>query len=177
MTSRTRSSIHVAATIFALAIATTAGAQVPGPDRIEVVQTSEGPRVLLAGVGVGTAYARAVERLGGPGLVGAFFGGGPIMLRGDVDGASCSLLVQIDGLQRVQDLYLECDGGRAALQRLATRIRAALATLPRIEDARTTSYGTDDTGLVASVAILPADDHGWWARTFGPRQLRMGIRR
>jgi hypothetical protein len=158
---------------LAVAAALPAGAQVPGPEAIEVLRTEDGPRVLLAGVGPGTAWARAAERLGGPGIVAAFFGAGPIFLRGEVGGVRCAMMVSED-LGRVRDLYMECEGDAGALRRLAERYRAALSALPAEELSDGVAFGGERA--VAQVGIAPVDDDGWWARLFGPRRLRFEIR-
>ncbi len=176
MTKRTGSSVLAAAALVALGIATAAGAEVPGPDRIEVVQTADGPRALLAGVGRGTPFGEAAERLGGVGVVDAFFGGqGPIFHGGEIDGLRCGIMVVAGDASRgeaevVQDIVLECDGGRLALWRLARRYRAALASLPE----RDGWYGTYPFG--ATVRIVPAKEGAWWEELFGPQVLRVTIR-
>ncbi len=92
---------------------------------LETIWTEEGPRVLLAGVGVGTAYERAVSRLGGD-AVGRFFGTeAPLTREFRVDGIPCELLVLFDE-GRVSDMTFWCRGGREELAELGAGIAAAL---------------------------------------------------
>jgi opacity protein-like surface antigen len=180
MTKRTRPSVHAAAALAALALATAAGAQVPGPDRIEVVPSADGPRVRIAGIGRGTRFEEAAERLGGAGILNALFGGrGPIYARGELDGLQCSLAVMAGEARGgaadvVEDVMLECEGGRIALWLLARKFRAALAGLPVTEAPGTAWYGRYPLG--ATVGLVPAKDGAWWQELLGPQVLRVTIR-
>jgi hypothetical protein len=149
-------------------MASTAGAEVPGPERLEVVQTADGPRVLLAGVGCGTPFADAAARLGGGGPIHAVFGGtAPILAKGEIDGLKCSMVVAIGAAATVDEISLECEGGRLALRRLARRYRAALASLSAHEAPEGTWFGTFPLG--ALVALRPAEKGR-------PQALRVVIR-
>lgn len=175
--SKQRSSLAAAiAVVAALAVPAAAHAQVPGPDRIQVVPTDGGPKVLYAGVGVGTPRDRAVERLDGAGVISDFFGRGAIFHTGEISGARCSLAV-FDGPDgRVRSISLECDGDRPELARLFERFHAALSALPSTGEPESLVFGKDQ--MLASLRLAPKEvDAGWFARTFGPRALRFDVYR
>lgn len=176
MTEGAKSYVHVAAALVALTLAIPAHAQVPAPEEIEVIQTSDGPRVLVAGVGVGTTYARVIERVGGTGIHDQSFGAaGSLVKMGTLDGVECGLGVSINALGRVDEMRVVCDGRPSDLQRLADRYRAALSKLPSREDDRGVWFG--DPHTIVGITIEPVDDDPRWFRTFGPRRLQVGFRR
>lgn len=105
---------------------------VPGVSRaegagaaLETIWTEDGPRVLLAGVGVGTKYERAASRLGGD-AVGRFFGTEePLTREFRLNGLPCDLMVEF-GEGRVSGMTFWCRGGREELAELGEGIAAAL---------------------------------------------------
>ncbi len=172
MNQRTKSFVYLVA---ALALPGGARAQVPGPEQIEVLQASEGPRVLLAGVGPGAAYGRAVERLGATGLEDEpFDSAGSFVKMGEIDGIECGLGVMMDPFERVEELRIVCDGRPSELQRLADRFRAVLSMLPSRESGGAVWFG--DPRAVVGIRIEPVDDDSGWWRTFGPWRLQVGFR-
>lgn len=176
VTKQQRSLAAAIALAAALAVPGAARAQVPGPDRIQVVPTDDGPKVLYAGVGVGTRRDRAVERLEGAGVIGDFFGRGPIFHRGELGGARCSLGVLTGADDRVETIFVECEGSRSELASLFERFRAALSALPSTGEPEKLAFGEGE--LLASLRLVPAEeDAGWLARTFGPRRLFFTVSR
>lgn len=166
---RTRT-VRAAWAALALALPAAPGARPLGPEPLLAVRTGEGPRVLLAGVGVGTPAALAAERLGGarPGLLA-----GPILRAGEIDGVPCRLLALVADA-RVASLYLECEGGREEVGRVWDRLRAALSALPSVPDADGVAFGEER--LVARLAWGPPAV-GARGRQGGPRRLGLTVHR
>jgi hypothetical protein len=162
--------------MFALALVAPrpAAAQVPGPDRVEVLRSDGGTQVLLGGVGVGMGYARAAERLGGGGTLYEFFeGGGPIVKRGIVDGLPCHLMVLDEETGRVRDFILSCEGERTQVRRLLDRFRATLAVLPSeaFEDA---VYFTE-RDLVVRLGVHRTDGEESGGRATSPWEFTLHV--
>lgn len=119
-----RKLVAVAALVAAISAPGTARAEGSGAV-LETIWTEDGPRVLLAGVGVGTSYERAASRLGGS-EVGRFFGTeAPLTREFRLEGIPCELLVLFDG-GRVSEVTFWCRGGREELAELGAGIAAAL---------------------------------------------------
>lgn len=136
---------------IAIALAATARAASAAEARpaLEVVETDAGPRVLFLGVGVGTKYERAAERLGGDPM-GAFFGTpGSIVKSLRVDGVPCDLMVDVrDG--RVSGMTFWCRGEREDLEALTDAIANVLLDVPaEVMDGTVAWVHGDD--LVASL--------------------------
>jgi len=119
-----------------------AAAEGSGPV-LEAIQTDDGPRILFAGVGVGTKYQRAVERLGGD-AVGGFFGrAGPITREVRLQGVPCDLMVEF-AQDRVSAMSFWCRGTRGENEGLAMAIAAAFAGIPCEVDPDGASWGQGD---------------------------------